>query len=174
MCVASVPDKWKAGYAVRFEALNAQYNTPEGTAYVLSSVAYVSATQTLTIVAPLPAGFTRAAQPGAPAAPAGGGNAYFQLVTKVPIVWEKNPDPYTLIGDDAQGRTAIDLGVTGAPETFVIDRKGQIRYKHVGPIDDYAWENTLKPLVKMLEGCDLADVPVIVLTIDPCISCTER
>ena len=61
-------------------------------------------------------------------------------------------DPYTLIGDDAQGRTAIDLGVTGAPETFVIDRKGQIRYKHVGPIDDYAWENTLQPLVKMLEA----------------------
>jgi ech hydrogenase subunit E len=30
------------------------------------------------------------------------------------------------------------------------------------------------PLVKMLGGCELADVPVIVLTIDPCISCTER
>jgi hypothetical protein len=57
------------------------------------------------VVAPLPAGFTRAAQagPGAPAAPAGGGNAYFQLVTKVPIVWEKNPDPYTLIGDFNKG-----------------------------------------------------------------------
>lgn len=61
-------------------------------------------------------------------------------------------DPYTLIGEDAKGRTAIDLGVTGAPETFVIDRKGRIRYKFVGPIDDYAWENTLKPLVKLLEG----------------------
>jgi cytochrome c biogenesis protein CcmG/thiol:disulfide interchange protein DsbE len=61
-------------------------------------------------------------------------------------------DPYTLIGDDAQGRTAIDLGVTGAPETFVIDRKGKIRYKHVGPIDDYVWENTLKPLVSKLEA----------------------
>ena len=61
-------------------------------------------------------------------------------------------DPYTLIGDDAQGRTAIDLGVTGAPETFVIDRTGKIRYKHVGPIDDYVWENTLKPLVSKLEA----------------------
>jgi cytochrome c biogenesis protein CcmG/thiol:disulfide interchange protein DsbE len=42
--------------------------------------------------------------------------------------------------------------VTGAPETFVIDRKGKIRYKHVGPIDDYVWENTLKPLVSKLEA----------------------
>lgn len=61
-------------------------------------------------------------------------------------------DPYTLIGDDAKGRTAIDLGVTGAPETFVIDRKGKIRYKHVGPIDDYAWKTTLQPLIRQLEA----------------------
>ena len=61
-------------------------------------------------------------------------------------------DPYTLIGDDAAGRTAIDLGVTGAPETFVIDRNGKVRYKHIGPIDDYTWKNTLKPIVDQLRA----------------------
>lgn len=79
------------------------------------------------------------------------------------IAWKDKPDdldawlkelgnPYTLIGDDVQGRTAIDLGVTGAPETFVIDKKGRIRYKHIGPIDDYVWNNTLQPLIVKLES----------------------
>ncbi len=61
-------------------------------------------------------------------------------------------DPYTLIGDDASGRTAIDLGVTGAPETFIVDRKGNVRYKHIGPIDDYQWNNTLKPIIDRLRA----------------------
>lgn len=61
-------------------------------------------------------------------------------------------NPYALIGDDALGRTAIDLGVTGAPETFVIDRKSRIRYKHIGPIDEYVWENTLRPMILKLEA----------------------
>lgn len=61
-------------------------------------------------------------------------------------------DPYTLIGDDITGRAAIDLGVTGAPETFVIDRNGNVRYKHIGPIDDYIWMNTLKPIIDRLEA----------------------
>lgn len=65
---------------------------------------------------------------------------------------EELGNPYELIGDDAKGRTAIDLGVTGAPETFVIDRKGRIRYKHIGPIDDYAWTNTLQPLMATIEA----------------------
>jgi cytochrome c biogenesis protein CcmG, thiol:disulfide interchange protein DsbE len=61
-------------------------------------------------------------------------------------------DPYELIGDDARGRTAIDLGVTGAPETFVIDRQGRIRYKHIGPIDDHVWEKKLKPMIATIEA----------------------
>jgi cytochrome c biogenesis protein CcmG/thiol:disulfide interchange protein DsbE len=61
-------------------------------------------------------------------------------------------DPYELIGDDARGRTAIDLGVTGAPETFVIDQQGRIRYKHIGPIDDHVWEKTLKPMIAAIEA----------------------
>jgi hypothetical protein len=58
------------------------------------------------VVAPVPAGFSRA--DGA----AAGGNAYFQVVTKVPIVWEKNPDPYTLIGDFNAGSKWSDYTVS--------------------------------------------------------------
>lgn len=65
---------------------------------------------------------------------------------------EELGNPYELIGDDARGRTAIDLGVTGAPETFVIDRQGRIRYKHIGPIDDHVWETTLKPMIAAIEA----------------------
>jgi cytochrome c biogenesis protein CcmG/thiol:disulfide interchange protein DsbE len=61
-------------------------------------------------------------------------------------------NPFSLVGDDASGRAAIDLGVTGAPETFVIDRRGNVRYKHIGPIDDSVWERKLKPIVDRLEA----------------------
>lgn len=60
-------------------------------------------------------------------------------------------NPYRLIGQDKQGRVAIDLGVYGAPETFVIDKKGIIRYRHVGVINQQVWVNTIAPLMKQLE-----------------------
>ncbi len=65
---------------------------------------------------------------------------------------EELGNPYLGIGDDASGRTAIDLGVTGAPETFVIDRLGRIRYKQIGPIDDYIWHETIEPLIAKIES----------------------
>ena len=43
-------------------------------------------------------------------------------------------NPFTAVGADETGRTAIDFGVYGVPETFVIGRDGTIRYKHVGPL----------------------------------------
>ena len=61
-------------------------------------------------------------------------------------------NPYAAIADDATGRTAIDLGVTGAPETYVIDGRGRIRFKQVGVIDDYVWEHTLAPTIAKLEA----------------------
>jgi cytochrome c biogenesis protein CcmG/thiol:disulfide interchange protein DsbE len=61
-------------------------------------------------------------------------------------------DPYAKKGDDANGRLAIDLGVTGAPETFIVDRKGRIRYKQIGAITEDVWEGTLKPLIAKLEA----------------------
>lgn len=55
-----------------------------------------------------------------------------------------NPYQATLI--DADGRLGIDLGVFGAPETYLVDKQGIIRYKHVGVVDDKVWNQTLLPL----------------------------
>ena len=59
-------------------------------------------------------------------------------------------DPYTLVGDDPESRAAIAFGVTGAPESFVVDAGGVIRYKYVGPITPEVWEKTLWPVVRRL------------------------
>lgn len=63
---------------------------------------------------------------------------------------ERFGNPYTKIGDDQAGRVIIDLGVTGAPETFVIDKEGRVRYKYVGPITPDAWSEVLEPLIEDL------------------------
>lgn len=64
---------------------------------------------------------------------------------------QKHGDPYTRVGvDPAPGRTAVDFGVTGAPETFVVDKQGVIRYKHIGPVTTEVWEKTLLPIIKEL------------------------
>ena len=62
----------------------------------------------------------------------------------------KNGDPYTRIGQDPRSVTAIALGVTGAPETFVVDKMGIIRYKQVGPITPEVWRSKLAPLIEQL------------------------
>jgi periplasmic protein thiol:disulfide oxidoreductases, DsbE subfamily len=63
----------------------------------------------------------------------------------------KNGDPYERVGaDPAPGRAAIDFGVTGAPESFIVDRDGIIRYKHIGPITPEAWKKTLLPIIQEL------------------------
>lgn len=61
-------------------------------------------------------------------------------------------NPYQSVGNDEEGRTALDLGVTGAPETFVVDRRGRIRYKQIGAITDDVWNQTLKPMIAKLEA----------------------
>lgn len=61
-------------------------------------------------------------------------------------------NPYRLIGDDPDSKVAIAFGVTGAPETFIVDRQGVIRYKHTGPITPEVWEKTLWPIVRALEA----------------------
>jgi cytochrome c biogenesis protein CcmG, thiol:disulfide interchange protein DsbE len=63
---------------------------------------------------------------------------------------KKQGNPYTLIGDDPNSKAAIAFGVTGAPETFFVDKRGFIRYKHTGPITISIWKQTLYPLVEEL------------------------
>ncbi len=66
----------------------------------------------------------------------------------------QNGNPYAVIGDDKSGDVAIDLGVYGTPETFILNKKGKIVYRHVGIIDEQTWNNVLYPIVKKYQ--DLA------------------
>lgn len=67
------------------------------------------------------------------------------------LAWlKRNGDPYTSIGVDADGRVSIDWGVYGVPETFLVDRQGRIRYKHVGPLTAEVVERDLLPLIREL------------------------
>jgi len=61
-------------------------------------------------------------------------------------------NPYLQAGDDAAGRLGIDLGVTGVPETFVIDGTGRIRYRHAGPLTPALWKNVFEPLIAELKA----------------------
>ncbi len=67
-----------------------------------------------------------------------------------PAWLKKHGDPYALVGDDPQSRAAIAFGVTGAPETFLVDAKGVVQHKIVGPLDREIWEKTLKPMIDNL------------------------
>jgi cytochrome c biogenesis protein CcmG/thiol:disulfide interchange protein DsbE len=57
-------------------------------------------------------------------------------------------NPYAAIGVDTSGRTAIDWGVYGVPETFIVDRNGTIRLKHIGPIDQRALDGEIRPALE--------------------------
>ncbi len=59
-------------------------------------------------------------------------------------------DPYVISVFDPDGRTAIDYGVTGAPETYLIDKEGVIRYKEVGQLTPEIMQNKILPLVREL------------------------
>lgn len=60
-------------------------------------------------------------------------------------------DPYDLSVTDLDGRIGIDYGVYGVPETFLIDKAGVIRYKHIGPITDEALKEKILPLIQELQ-----------------------
>lgn len=81
---------------------------------------------------------------------------------EIPIVglnWKDDPaaaqqwleqlgNPYAIIPADREGRVAIDWGVYGAPETFLIDDRGVVRYKHVGALHPLAWESEFLPRIR--------------------------
>lgn len=64
-------------------------------------------------------------------------------------------NPYRLNIVDANGRLGLDLGVYGAPETYVIDKNAVIRFKHVGVVDDRVWQEKIEPIVNALRGASL-------------------
>jgi cytochrome c biogenesis protein CcmG/thiol:disulfide interchange protein DsbE len=59
-------------------------------------------------------------------------------------------NPFTAIATDPQGKVGLEWGVYGTPETFIIDRQGVIRYKHVGPLTRGAVQDKIVPLLAAL------------------------
>ncbi len=85
-----------------------------------------------------------------------------QLVPIIGLNWKDRPEdarawlekfgnPYQLSVSDADGRVAINYGVYGAPETYVIDKAGMIRYKYTGPISPDDLREVIVPLIRDLK-----------------------
>ena len=85
-----------------------------------------------------------------------------KLVPIVGLAWKDAPaqsrqwldrlgNPYAMVLMDLQGKAAIAWGVYGAPETFLIDKNNQVRFKHVGPINAEVIERQLRPMIQQLK-----------------------
>jgi cytochrome c biogenesis protein CcmG/thiol:disulfide interchange protein DsbE len=68
-------------------------------------------------------------------------------------------DPYVASGFDPEGKAAIDWGVTGAPETFLIGRDGTVLHKHISPLTRQVWRRDFVPLIE--RECSPADCPFL-------------
>jgi cytochrome c biogenesis protein CcmG/thiol:disulfide interchange protein DsbE len=60
-------------------------------------------------------------------------------------------DPYGRIGVDRDGRVAIDFGLYGVPETYIVDKAGRVRYRYPGPVTEEVWRQEILPLVEHLQ-----------------------
>lgn len=60
-------------------------------------------------------------------------------------------NPYKAIIYDPKGSLGLDLGVYGAPETFIVDGNGIIQYRHAGDVNDRVWNEVLKPIYEKLK-----------------------
>lgn len=65
---------------------------------------------------------------------------------------ERYGNPYEEVGLDQEGFAVAEFGVTGAPETYVIDKQGVIRHRVVGPVTEGLWRRDLEPLIRRLEA----------------------
>lgn len=72
--------------------------------------------------------------------------------TKAQSWLEQRGNPYLFNIVDAQGGLGFDLGVTGAPETYLVDAKGVIQYRRVGVVDQRVWDDEFKALYSDLVG----------------------
>ncbi|MBX6321858.1 MAG: DsbE family thiol:disulfide interchange protein [Rhodospirillaceae bacterium] len=80
------------------------------------------------------------------------GVSYKDEPAKSRALLEDLGNPYAKVGVDRSGRTAIEFGLYGVPETYVIDRKGRIRFRQPGPLDPATVEERILPLLKELSG----------------------
>jgi len=60
-------------------------------------------------------------------------------------------NPFTAVGFDPESKAIMDWGVYGAPETFLIDRNGNIRWKHTGALTPKLWREELQPRMAKLK-----------------------
>jgi len=67
--------------------------------------------------------------------------------------------PYQMVGSDPSGRAGIDLGVTGVPETFLIDSVGRVRFRYSGPITPEIWQSILEPQWRSIGGAPTSNLP---------------
>ena len=75
----------------------------------------------------------------------------YKDVRTASIVFLKNHgNPYQEVFFDEKGSLGLDLGVYGAPETYFLDQKGQVRYRHIGVISPDIWQNKLEPIYQGL------------------------
>jgi cytochrome c biogenesis protein CcmG, thiol:disulfide interchange protein DsbE len=65
---------------------------------------------------------------------------------------ETNGNPFSFSIEDADGRFGIDLGVYGAPETYLVDANGVIRYRHVSVLDEAVWSDEFLPAIAELKA----------------------
>lgn len=74
------------------------------------------------------------------------------------LAWlKRHEDPYAFSIMDNEGKLGINLGVYGAPETYVVDANGVVRYRHVGVVSREVWEKDLEPLVELLRDESVAE-----------------
>jgi cytochrome c biogenesis protein CcmG/thiol:disulfide interchange protein DsbE len=64
---------------------------------------------------------------------------------------KKHGNPFSRVGGDPKGRVALDWGLAGVPETFIVDKKGHIRFHHKGPLTPDLINNRILPLVERLK-----------------------
>lgn len=73
--------------------------------------------------------------------------------TEKAIKWLKDlGNPYKVVIKDETGALGLDLGVYGAPETFIIDGNGIIHYRYAGDVNEKVWQQTLLPIYQKLKG----------------------
>ena len=75
---------------------------------------------------------------------------YKNKLSEAEAFLETYGNPFAAIGRDLSGRQSINLGVYGVPETFIVDKYGFIKHRHVGPILEYDMNNTILPILKSL------------------------
>lgn len=78
------------------------------------------------------------------------GLAYKDDPQSIQAYLKERGNPYSRIGHDSRGEVAMDFGVYGTPETFILDKKGIIVYRHVGALSEELWEKELLPIIQKL------------------------